>query len=242
MKSTNFYAFLETELSTEVKELIRLQGFSSAYSLIHSNIHPLDIVRINSNDSNLIAIKQLVAFHQTDGTWIVKPGIQYDVNCLMAALHRIEHQCTSNESPGGVFVTSDLLDRFPWLKHLIIFCQNRLSLSNQDDLSCLTRFIENIAENLVKQTNRYRYSDEIEEFAFVLYILAGRQGYEFIRLNLPGALPSLTTLSTRFNTNREKILEGQYRFDSMQDYFRTTSIRYVFAAEDCTRILSLIHI
>lgn len=237
MKSTGFYAFLETEFSMEVKELVRLQGFSSAYSLIHSNTHPLDIVRINSKDSNLIAIKQLVAFHQTDDTWIIKPGIQYDVNCLMAALHRIEQQRTPNESSGGVFVTSDLLDRFPWLNHLIIFCQNQLSSLNRGDLSCLTCFIENIAENLMKQPNRYRYSDQIEEFAFVLYILAGRQGYEFIRLNLPGALPSPTTLSTRFKGNGKKILEGQFRFDSMQDYLRPMSVQYVFAAEDCTRIV-----
>ncbi len=86
----------------------------------------------------------------------------------------------------------------------------------------------------MKSPNRYRYSHEIEQFALILSILGRRQVYEFVRINLPGSLPSLTTLSTIFNQYREKFLEGEFRFDSMKSHFKSIKVRYAFGAEDCT--------
>lgn len=237
MKSDAFYTFLEMEFSTDVKELIRRQGFSSANSLIHSNVHPLDIIQLNSKDPNVILVKQIIAFHQNDDTWIIKPGILYDVNCLMSSLRQAQDKKTSHRSLEGIFVSSNVFDSFPWLKSLIIFCQNQLSSLTEKKSDCLMSFIEHMVENSMKPPNRYRYSDQIEELAFVLNLLSGRQGYEFIRLNLPGAFPSITTLSNRFNENREKISEGQFRFDSLKDYFQSMNVEYAFASEDVTGVV-----
>lgn len=89
----------------------------------------------------------------------------------------------------------------------------------------------------MKSPNRYRYSDEIEQFALVLSILGRRQVYEYARINLPGSLPSLTTLSTIFNQYREQLLEGEFRFDSMKNQFESMKVKYAFAAEDCTSVI-----
>ena len=237
MKANELYDYLESNFSVEIKELVRLQGFSSATSILDSPERLLDLVQIDSNDRNLLAIKQLVAFHQNDGTWKIKAGIQYDVDRLMSALDRMNKQKASDQSDGSIFVSADVVRRFPWLKCLVIFCQNAFSSWDRNDLTFLSSFVENISSNLVKSPNRNRYSHEIEQFVFVLFVLAGRQGYEFVRINLPGSLPCLSTLSAHFNQNREKLLEGQFRFDSMKTYCESTDVKYVFASEDCTGVV-----
>ena len=240
MKANEFYDYVESTFSFEIKELIRIQGFTSASSILYSREHLLALLDIDSNDLNLLAVKQMIAFHQNDGTWKVKAGVQYDVDCFLSALNRCRNREKSDQCDGSMFIPADVLRRFPWLKPLLAFCQSDLSSPGLKDLTFLFAFIENISNNLVTSPNRYRYSDEVEEFSFVLFLLAGRQGYEFIRLNLPGSLPSLSTLSSRFDQNREKLLEGQFRFDSMQTHFSSASVKYVFASEDCTGVIQKI--
>jgi len=237
LKGKTFYDFLESEFSFEIKEIARLQGYSSARSLLHSHRHLLDFIRIKSNDPTLIFIKQLAAFHQNDDTWTVKAGIQYDAEQLMSAVNRLEEPETTSRSDGSILVSNDVLSRFPWLKNLIIFCQNSFSIEDRNDLNFLSSFIENLSNNLTKSPNRYRYSHEIEQFALILSILGRRQVYEYVRINLPGSLPSLTTLSTIFNQYREKFLEGEFRFDSMKSHFESMEVKYAFGAEDCTGVI-----
>lgn len=237
LKGNTFYDFLESEFSFEIKEIARLQGYSSARSLLHSHRHLLDFIHIKSNDPTLIVIKHLAAFNQNDGTWTIKAGIQYDAEQLMSAVIRLEELETTSRSDDSILVSNDVLGRFPWLKNVIRFCQNSSLVEDRNDLNFLSSFIENLSNNLMKSPNRYRYSDDIEQFALVLSILGRRQVYEYIRINLPGGLPSLTTLSTIFNQNREKLLEGEFRFDSMKNHFESMKVKYAFAAEDCTSVI-----
>ena len=80
----------------------------------------------------------------------------------------------------------------------------------------------------MKSPNRNRYFHEIKQFPFVLFVLAGRQCYEFVGINLPESLPGLSTLSAHFNQNRGKLLEGQFQFDSIKACFESTNVKYVF--------------
>ena len=237
LKGNAFYSFLESAFSNDIKELVRLQGFSSARSLLQCNLQLLNVINIESDDNNLIAIKQIAAFRLADGKWMVKPGIQYDVDCLMSTLHWDIEQQTSYPFDGSIVVSSELLRRFPWLKALIHFCESSPSSENRTDLGCLFHFIENISDNLMKPPNRNRYSNQVEQFAFILSILGGRRVYEFIRLNLPGSLPSLSTLAIRFDENRENLVEGRFRFESMRSYFKSINVKYAFVSEDCTGII-----
>lgn len=141
LKGKTSYDFLESEYTFEMKEIIRLQGNSSVRSLLHSHRHFLDFIHIESNDPNLITIKQLAGFRQHDGTWTVKEGIQYDAEQLMTTLNRLEERATTSQSDGSMLVSSDVLSRFPWLKNLIIICQNPLSTENRNDSKFLLSFV-----------------------------------------------------------------------------------------------------
>lgn len=237
LKGKAFYEFLEATFSPEVKELARLQGFSCARSLLHSKQNLLDFLLIDSNDPNLIHLKNLAAFHGSNGTWTIKAGIQYDIDCLMSNLHQAEHQQTITSSDDSILVSAAILSRFPWLKSLIMFCQNSMHVKDRDDLVFLLLFVENMANNLIKSPYHNRYSRVVEEFAFVVYVLGGRQVYEFIRINIPGVLPCMSTLSKLFNENKEQLIEGEFRFDSMENHFKSINVKYAFASEDCTGVI-----
>ena len=126
LKDNAFYSSLESAFSNDIKKLVRLQDFSSARSLLQSNLPLL----------NVINIKQIAAFRLTDGRWMVKPGIQYDVDCLMSTLHWDMEQQTSYAFDGSIVVSSELLRRFPWLKALIHFCESSRSSENRTDPGC----------------------------------------------------------------------------------------------------------
>ena len=162
------YTFLESTFNVEIKEIARLQGFSSAYSLLYSDQHLLDFVQLDSKDPNLIAIKQMAAFYLTNGTWTIKPGIQYEVDSLMLALRQTQHAETAAVPDGAMLVSADILSSFPWLKALILLCQNSILSKGRSDLLFLSSFIENVANNLTKSSNHNRYSNLIKEFAFIL--------------------------------------------------------------------------
>lgn len=101
----------------------------------------------------------------------------------------------------------------------------------------VSSFIENFFDNSTKSPNQYRYCHQVEKFAFILSVLIRRQGYEYIRINIPGCIPSLSTVSTIFDQYREKFLEGEFRFESMGVYFQSIRSKYAFAAEDCTGVI-----
>ena len=237
LKGTFFYDFLEHKFSFELKEIIRLQGYSSPYSLLYSNNQFLDFIHIKSDDPSILIIKRLAAFHRSDDTWVVKAGIQYDVDQLMSSLRQLKESVTTLEPNDSLFVSNAILSRFPWLKKLITYCQNSLFNEQLESSSFFSTFIENFFENLMKSPNGYRYCNQVEQFALILSVLIRHQGYEYIRLNLPGSIPSLSTLSTMFNQYREKFREGEFRFDSMQTHFRSIEAKYAFASEDSTGII-----
>ena len=223
LKGNTFHEFLESMFRIEIRELARLQGFSTAYSLIHSSGHLLDCLEIDSDDSSLLAIKQLVAFSQRDGTWIVKAGIQFDVESLISSIRRAEQQRKIIQPNGSIIVSSDVLRAFPWLMAVITFCQNE-SCSSRSDLVFLASFIENVSNNVIKSPSRHRYSTIIEHFAFVLLMLGGRQAYELIRINLPGSVPCTSTLISMYTEKREQLTEGQFRFDAIGKFFESMNV------------------
>jgi hypothetical protein len=237
LKGQNFYDALESAFSFEIREITLLQGYSSARSLLYSKQYILDFIHTTSNDPALLRIKQLAAFHQSDDTWIVKAGIQFDADQLMSTLHQLQDHQQSSQSDASLLVSSDMLCRFSWLRSLIVHCQNFLSNEDPNKFNFLFSFIQNLLDNLIKSPNRYRYHHRVEQFAFILSVLSRRQAYEYVRINLPGGLPSLSTISTIFNQYREKFSEGEFRFDTMKDYFQSIKAEYAFAAADATGVI-----
>ncbi|CAM4842016.1 unnamed protein product [Rotaria magnacalcarata] len=73
-----------------------------------------------------------------------------------------------------------------------------------------------------------------------LYILGGKLTYEFIRLNIVGALPSLTTLYGIISDTNLKIIEGQFRFDELKHHSDLLNTKFGFVSEDCTGVVQKI--
>jgi hypothetical protein len=101
----------------------------------------------------------------------------------------------------------------------------------------LKSFIDNIILNMTRSPNNYRFSEQVEQFALSLYILGGKMTYQFVRVNLSLALPSIQTLNKLMSSGDTKINERQFRFDSLKDYFYRIDVEYGFGSEDCTGVI-----
>ncbi|CAF2794745.1 unnamed protein product [Rotaria sp. Silwood2] len=81
----------------------------------------------------------------------------------------------------------------------------------------------------------------MRRFASSVYTLGGRNVYEFLRLNLPGAFPSILTLDSYNSEYCARVEEGEFRFDELFNYLTKTNCLFVYASEDCSAIVSKIH-
>ena len=147
-----------------------------------------------------------------------------------------EQQPASHSDEQRERISIDLIDENPTLKSLIRwFEQNRER--NKDEPRFLNTFIDTIVDNLARSPNNYRFPKTIEQFALSLYILGGKMAYQFVRVNLSPALPSMQTLNRLISSSGMKIKEGQFRFDLLKEYFDRIHVRYAFGSEDCTGVI-----
>ncbi|CAF4823955.1 unnamed protein product [Rotaria socialis] len=97
--------------------------------------------------------------------------------------------------------------------------------------------IETIIMNHDRAKYRYDYSSSIREFASCVFILGGRNVYEFVRLNIPGFLPSLTVIQALIDASTNYFQEGEFRYNVMSHYISSKNLKFVYAAEDCTSVI-----
>ena len=67
-----------------------------------------------------------------------------------------------------------------------------------------------------------------------MFILGGRNCYEFLRLNLPGASLHVSNVELTMKKQDVRIVECNFRFDLLRDYTQSNNCNYVFYAEDST--------
>jgi hypothetical protein len=97
--------------------------------------------------------------------------------------------------------------------------------------------IETIISNHRRAKARYSYNDSIRVFASCILILGGRNVYEFIRINIPGLLPSLIIIQRLLDSTTSRIEEGEFRYNLMSDYLISQKTNLIFVAEDCTAVV-----
>jgi hypothetical protein len=186
----------------------------------------------------LIDIKKKLTFNRPDGTCIIKLGAQHDIKKLFESLeNRLinkEQLTTAEIVKEDLILSSDVIQKYPFLEHLVHFFINLSENVHPIDKPFLHYFLDNLLSNLSFTKNRYRYNEFIVDFALCLSIFAGRNGYEFIRLNIPGALPNLTTIQTKIAKEGFRALEGQFRYSDMKEYLTTVDSTFAYCAEDST--------
>ena len=114
-------------------------------------------------------------------------------------------------------IANEFIDKHPLLKSLIKWYQQN-ELEDQKRNHFLTSFVDTLVFNLTQSSNNFRYSDTIKEFAACLHILGGKQLYDFVRLNLPGAIPSMTTIIDLINKSDTTLAEAEFKFQSLQQF------------------------
>ena len=77
-------------------------------------------------------------------------------------------------------------------------------------------------------------------FAQSLYILGGRNTYEFVRMNLPGSLPSISTLDDSIKKAGGSIEEAEFRFDALHEHQKSLNYQVAVCSEDCTGVIKKI--
>ncbi|CAF4247447.1 unnamed protein product, partial [Rotaria sp. Silwood2] len=178
-------------------------------------------------------LRNKVCFKTQNGDFIIKSGITTNLLLLKNLL-----DAKKEEQQDQVII--NLVNNNCLLKCLCRWYEQIEKVENKEPTFLVT-FIATITKNLTKSPNQYRYPESIEQFALLLYILGGRMTYEFVRINLSPALPSIQTLNKLIFDTDLKINEGQFRFDKLKEYFDRINVQYAFGSEDCTAVIRKIN-
>ena len=229
LEGDDFYRFTKSISGTLLTEVLKIQDIDSVFIFLQTS----DIFEIFQHDCAILRdLKSKVGFHLNDGTFQVKHGLKLQYEYLSNLLKLKFNQ--QNTKPSSL--TSEKIDillrKHPILLSLFNFYENESTTNDQYEF--LSLFINTITKNLsLSNTSRYRYDDKLKSFAVCLYILGGKTTYEFIRLNLPGSLPNLTTIHNLIQNNDDHLIEGEFRFNQMAKYLNSFGVQHAYCAEDC---------
>lgn len=237
---TVLFGLILRSCGQEVVDVVKVQGITNIESFLWT---PDILAFVHLPAAGLKDLKRKVAFELDDGSWSIMSGFRTRVDLFTDALRSqalLEENARSSNLPTSddLTLTADLLIKFPVLLCLVRFYSNIQQISDSSDHSFLISMINNITDNLSRSTNNYRYSDHVRHFAYSLFILGGQNTYEFVRINIPGLLPSKTTVKNILRKSSNRMYEGQFYFDSMANHFSSTGSILAFAAEDCTGVVS----
>ena len=239
LRNDDFYAMVETQVGSQIVEILRFQMICSMQSLVR---HPdiFDIFSMPCSNPDFLLIREKSCFLLDTGLFLVKPGLKNNLDYLIHILKRKQNSMMAPipESPDDG-LSNDFIKRHRLLQKLISWYRisEKLPEDDTDQYSFLQEFIDNITNNITSHRNTFRYCDAVRNFALSLYIMGGKLTYEFIRLNLPGSLPNLSMLSTSISDNRFKITEGRFRFDAFRNHMNDIDVQYAFGSEDCTGVI-----
>ncbi|CAF1253593.1 unnamed protein product [Rotaria sp. Silwood1] len=243
ISSSDLFDLIRSHCGQEVLDIVIAQKIPDIQTLLRVN-DLFTLVYLPTNEFR--ELKEKVAVQLHDGTWSVLIGFQARVDELMNAL-REQARLDENEYYPSSNITStsdhltlsiELLNKFPALSSLIKLCTDIHTLSDRNDLTLLIEILNNICTNLTRSKNNFQYSDYIMKFAILLFIYSGQNAYRFVSLNVPGFLPSITTIKKRLANSSFRMYEAHFRFDAMHDYFSSNGFTFAFAAEDATGVIS----
>ena len=243
LSSSQLASLICTHCGREVLEIVHAQKIFDIQTLLR--VDDLFAV-VGLPADHFRDLKQKVAVQLHDGTWSILIGFQVRVDAFMNALRnqaRIdEGECNQasdlSASSDPIVLSATLIARYPFLASLIEHCSMISSGSNAEHLHSILPLLDNICANLNRSKNNFRYSTHVMHFALSLFIYGGENAYRFVSLNLPGLLPSTTTIRSMMSNSSLRLQEAEFRFDTMQDHFATNGSMLAFAAEDLTGVIA----
>ncbi|CAF1682398.1 unnamed protein product [Rotaria magnacalcarata] len=229
-KGEKFFELIQQKCGQVFKELMEILSINTVYKLllVEDDILPV----FQKKYRELEKVTQRACLHLDDGTIMLKPGLRMDFDRFIRSLHDINDK--QKQQKEIVKQTEDIIYLF---KNLVKSYQFNESDDAQDNYSFLFAFMENICNNISKNKNNYRYSDIVQQFAQSLYISGGRNSYEFVPLNLPGALLSLSTLNLSLEKADACIGEAEFRYDALNHHHNSLNYQITVSSEDSTAVV-----
>ena len=77
----------------------------------------------------------------------------------------------------------------------------------------------------------------MKDSATSLLILGERNLNEFIRLNILGSLPSITSLRASLTSFKYNFVKGEFQCRHLKDFIKSLTCKYAFCADDCTSVV-----
>ena len=222
-----FYDFVKNFVGDIEAEILQMQCIKNARTLLRIN-DVFSFFRINSKE--IFDLKQRACFINDDMSHIVRPGVRSNMEYFLELVRNYHPLSVSNERPSSSVPTTSKSER---KFDAQMSNSTNVFINTNNEYSCksfLRVFIDNAVNNMNRSSNNYQYDPLVEKFASALYILGGNNAYEFIRMNLPGSLPSNSTLKI-FNRNiNQSLNECEFRFDSLKKHLSSIDSNFVFAA------------
>ncbi|CAF4624657.1 unnamed protein product [Rotaria sp. Silwood2] len=231
----DFFSIVRLCAGDSIFNILRIQLINSARKLLNAT-DIFAFFQIESEETN--AIKAESCFQCKTGQYIVKPGIQASLSYLIQLLklklkQEQELKLNQNNEVKNKCLTDVFIDKHPLLKSLIKWYQENDSDDNSKSNEFLTSFIDNLVLNITRSSNNFIYTESIKKFATCLFILGGKQCYEFIRLNLPGTIPNMSTLRDLINQSDMTFTEAEFKFESLKQFHSG----FGFCSEDTTGVI-----
>ena len=235
MNGQDFFNVIRSLVGEVTCDILQIQMIDSANNLLNTN----DVFDIFKYDSEEIDdIKTKACFKMRNGEYIIRTGVLNNMEYLKTILKKKfieQHRDTVNLQKETYY---DLINQNPMLQALLDwYSRNQYTNSNNNSNLFMSSFVNAMTKNAVQPKRSHRYDDCMKDFALVLYILGAKQCYEFIRLNIIGVLPNLTTINKLISNTDPILTEGQFRFDTLKQYLDTLNVRFGFCAEDCTGVI-----
>ena len=225
----NFFQLVNKICGGIFKELMEILSINTVYKLLLVQNDILSVFQ--KKYLELESITKRACLHLDDDSILLKPGLRLNFERFITALQAMNDK--NQQQKRAHNLNNDILSMF---KTLIQSFQINESDDPEKNLSFPIAFIENILSNLLKNKNNYRYDEPILHFAQSLYVLGGRNAYEFVRLNLPGAIPALMTLNDSLRKARICIEEGEFRFHALYEHQKSSGYQLAIFSEDCTGV------
>lgn len=229
-----FFSIVKKLVGDFVVDILKIQLINSAAKLLNiSDVFGFFQIECEETDE----IKARSCFKDKNGHLIVKPGIRTGVLYLVKLLkHKLQQERDLLANDGDefedYFMDSALPENHPLLRSLMKWYRIK-DQHESDSKRFLTLFIDNLVENLPRFPNSFKYSKSVKDFALCLYVLGGKQTYEFVRLNLYGSIPNLSTIKSLISQSELTNNEGEFKFDLLKNKTK----QYGFCSEDMTGVV-----
>ncbi|CAF0782627.1 unnamed protein product [Adineta ricciae] len=158
-------------------------------------------------------LKQKLGYVSTNGNFYPRLGYRSSLDRLLLLV-----KTKMNLRMNSLVVPANHIE-YDIAQKLTELWENTPTVSNHNNAPILISWIKNIVENLKRPKNKFSYDHHIQQFALLLLILGSRNCYEFLRLNLYGALPHITNLELLKDSSDLIYYKNIYSYMIINTYF-----------------------